>query len=62
MSERKQQVKDLLKSIETGDPKPAAVITKRGPPSRRRDLGASSAGRYGPGPQQMHSGFDKCLR
>jgi predicted SnoaL-like aldol condensation-catalyzing enzyme len=29
MSERKQQVVDLLKSIETGDPKPAAVVNPR---------------------------------
>jgi len=29
MSAPKQQVKDLLKSIETGDPKPAAVINPK---------------------------------
>ena len=29
MSERKQQVVDLLKSIETGDPKPAAVVNPK---------------------------------
>jgi predicted SnoaL-like aldol condensation-catalyzing enzyme len=29
MSDRKQQVKDLLKSIETGDPKPAAVVNPK---------------------------------
>ena len=29
MSQQKQQVKDLLKSIETGDPKPAAVINPK---------------------------------
>ena len=29
MTEQKQQVKDLLKSIETGDPKPAAVVNPK---------------------------------
>ena len=29
MNERKQQVEDLLKSIETGDPKPAGVINPK---------------------------------